>query len=220
VFYEVMRRLAWSVLRLGFGHRTIGAEHIPLTGGLILASNHVSHLDPPAVGVGARRPLHFMAKAELFRIPLFGGLIRRLNAYPVEREGADATALRHALLLLRRGEALLVFPEGTRGTPGGPLRQGRAGAGMLAALSGVPVVPTYVEGTGRALPRGASRPRRAPVTVRYGPPLRFERVGRERKKERYQEISDQIMAAIGRLRAEAEQASPSARPAPAVTVNR
>jgi 1-acyl-sn-glycerol-3-phosphate acyltransferase len=91
---------------------------------------------------------------------------------------------------------------------------------MLAALSGVPVVPTYVEGTGRALPRGASRPRRAPVTVRYGAPLRFERAGRERKKERYQEISDQIMAAIGRLRAEAEQASPSARPAPAVTVNR
>jgi 1-acyl-sn-glycerol-3-phosphate acyltransferase len=94
---------------------------------------------------------------------------------------------------------------------------------MLAALSAVPVVPVYVEGTGRALPRGASRPRRVPITVRYGKPLRFDRGERGdggRAKQRYQEISDEIMAAIGRLRAEAEQASPSARPAPAVNVNR
>jgi 1-acyl-sn-glycerol-3-phosphate acyltransferase len=223
VFYAVMKALALAVLRLLFRHRAIGVEHVPLTGGALLASNHMSHLDPPVVGVGAPRPLHFMAKAELFRIPLFGGLIRRLNAYPVEREGADARALRHALLLLRQGGALLVFPEGTRGTEGGPFGRGRAGAGMLAALSAVPVVPVYVEGTGRALPRGASRPRRVPITVRYGKPLRFDRGERGdggRAKQRYQEISDEIMAAIGRLRAEAEQASPSARPAPAVNVNR
>jgi 1-acyl-sn-glycerol-3-phosphate acyltransferase len=223
VFYAVMKALALAALRLLFRHRAIGVEHVPLTGGALLASNHMSHLDPPVVGVGAPRPLHFMAKAELFRIPLFGGMIRRLNAYPVEREGADASALRHALLLLRRGEALLVFPEGTRGTEGGPLGQGRAGTGMLAALAGVPVVPVYVEGTGRALPRGAGRPRLTRITVRYGPPLVFDRGkrgDRDRGKQRYQEISDQIMAAIGRLRAEAEQASPAASPAPAVNVNR
>jgi 1-acyl-sn-glycerol-3-phosphate acyltransferase len=223
VFYAFMRALTGAVLRLVFGFRAIGVEHVPLAGGAILAVNHVSHLDPPVVGVGAPRPLHFMAKAELFRVPLFGRMIRGLNAYPVEREGADARALRHALLLLRQGGALLVFPEGTRGTEGGPFGRGRAGAGMLAALSAVPVVPVYVEGTGRALPRGASRPRRVPITVRYGKPLRFDRGERGdggRAKQRYQEISDEIMAAIGRLRAEAEQASPSARPAPAVNVNR
>ena len=170
---------------------------------LLLAANHVSLFDPPVVGAGAPRPLHFMAKAELFRVPFLGWLIRNLNAHPVERDGADAAALRHALLLLREGKALLVFPEGTRGTEG-QLQPGRPGAGMLAALSEAPVVPVYVQGTGYALPRGASRPHRARVTVRYGPPLRFKR---GRGKHRYQEISDQIMAAIGRLKAEAEQAS-------------
>jgi 1-acyl-sn-glycerol-3-phosphate acyltransferase len=218
-----MKNAAWSVLWGLFRLRAIGVGNVPRAGGLMLAANHVSVLDPPVIGAAAPRPLHFMAKAELFRVPLLGGLVRRLNAYPVEREGADATALRHALLLLRRGEALLVFPEGTRGTEGAPLGRGRAGAGMLAALAEVPVVPVYVEGTGRVLPRGATRPRRAPITVRYGRPLTFERGergGRGRGKERYQEISDQIMAAIGRLRVEAEQASPAAPTAPAVNVNR
>jgi 1-acyl-sn-glycerol-3-phosphate acyltransferase len=218
-----MKTATWCVLRGFFRLRAIGVGNVPRAGGLMLAANHVSVFDPPVIGAAAPRPLHFMAKAELFRIPLLGRFVRRLHAYPVEREGADATALRHALLLLRRGEALLVFPEGTRGTEGGPLGRGRAGAGMLAALAEVPVIPVYVEGTGRVLPRGATRPRRAPITVRYGHPLTFvrgERGGRGRGKERYQEISDQIMAAIGRLRAEAEQASPAAPTAPAVNVNR
>jgi 1-acyl-sn-glycerol-3-phosphate acyltransferase len=211
VLYRVMKSLTHAVLRLLFRMRVIGAENIPPEGPALLAANHVSVLDPPVVGSGASRPLQFMAKAELFRIPLLGRLIRGLNAYPVEREGADAGALRHALLLLREGKALLVFPEGTRGTEGA-LQRGRPGAGMLAALSEAPVVPVYVEGTGRVLPRGATRMRRWPITVRYGPPLRFER---GRGKHRYQEISDQIMAAIDRLKAEAEQASPTARLEPA-----
>ena len=208
MLYQLLKALIFAALRLFFRFRAVGREHVPREGTVLLASNHVSLLDPPVVGAGAPRPLHFMAKAELFRTPLLGPLIRRLNAHPVERDGADAGALRHALLLLREGHALLVFPEGTRGTEG-RLQPGRPGAGMLAALSEAPVVPVYVQGTGYALPRGASRPRRAPITVRYGPALRFER---GRGKHRYQEISDQIMAAIGRLKAEAEQAS---RPIPA-----
>ncbi len=218
MLYRVLKPVTVALLRLFFRYRAIGRGHVPRTGRVLLAANHVSVLDPPVVGAGAPRPLHFMAKAELFRVPLFGGLIRRLNAHPVEREGADAAALRHALLLLREGQALLVFPEGTRGTEGGPLGRGRAGAGMLAALSEAPVVPVYIQGTGRVLPRGAKRLRLAPVTVRYGPPLVFgPREGR-RGKARYQEISDQIMAAIGRLKAEAEGAS-TALPGGATTDN-
>lgn len=213
MLYRVMKRLTWAVLRVVFRMRVIGVENVPREGPALLAANHVSVLDPPVVGSGASRPLQFMAKAELFRIPLLGRLIRGLNAYPVEREGADAGALRYALLLLREGKALLVFPEGTRGTEGA-LQRGRPGAGMLAALSEAPVVPVYVEGTGRVLPRGASRVRLWPITVRYGPPLYFER---GRGKHRYQEISDQIMAAIGRLKAEAEQASSPNPSGPATT---
>jgi 1-acyl-sn-glycerol-3-phosphate acyltransferase len=213
MLYRILRPLTYAVLRLFFGFRAIGRENVPLEGRLLLAANHVSALDPPVVGSAAPRPLHFMAKAELFRVPFLGWLISHLNAHPVERDGADAAALRHALLLLREEKALLVFPEGTRGTEG-QLQPGRPGTGMLVALSEAPVVPVYVQGTGHALPRGASRPQRACVTVRYGPPLRFER-GRGRR--RYQEISDQIMAAIGRLKAEAEQASSSSPTGPTTT---
>jgi 1-acyl-sn-glycerol-3-phosphate acyltransferase len=215
VLYDLLKLVTRMVFRLFFGLRAIGADNVPREGAVLLASNHVSLLDPPAVGSGVARRLHYMAKAELFRVPLLGALIRRLNAYPVEREGADAAALRHALLLLREGQGLLVFPEGTRGTEG-QLQRGRAGAGMLAALSEAPVVPVYVQGTGQVWPRGANRPRRGRVTVRYGPPLRFQR---GRGKNRYQEICDEIMAAIGRLKAEADLASTPAPGGPAVNPN-
>jgi 1-acyl-sn-glycerol-3-phosphate acyltransferase len=213
MLYQILRRLTYVTLKVFFGFRAIGRENVPLEGPLLLAANHVSAMDPPVVGSAAPRPLHYMAKAELFRVPFLGWLISHLNAHPVERDGADATALRHALLLLREKKALLVFPEGTRGTEG-TLQPGRPGAGMLAALSEAPVVPVYVQGTGEALPRGASRPQLTTVTVRYGPPLRFER---GRGRHRYQEISDQIMAAIGRLKAEAEQASSSSPTGPTIT---
>jgi len=146
-----------------------------------------------------------MAKAELFRVPLLGGLIRRLNAHPVDRSGSDAAALRLALGLLRDGRALLVFPEGTRGTEGS-LQRGRAGVGMLAALAEARVVPVYVQGTGRALPRGAVFPRPTRITVACGPALQF---ARERGRDRYQAVSDEIMAAIGRLKGEVEPRTPS-----------
>lgn len=210
MLYAVLKAQVVAILRLVFRFRAFGRDNVPRQGPVLLAANHVSVLDPPVVGAGAPRPLHFMAKAELFGVPLLGGLIRSLNAYPVEREGADAGALRRALGLLEDGQALLVFPEGTRGSEG-RLQSARAGAGMLAALSEAPVVPVYIQGTGRVLPRGASRPRRARISVWYGPPLRFART---RGRGRYQEISDQIMAAIGRLKAEAEGA-----PAPMNRVN-
>jgi 1-acyl-sn-glycerol-3-phosphate acyltransferase len=205
VLYSILKPLIALVARLTCGFRSVGAEHVPREGAVLLAANHISALDPPVVGAATSRHLHYMAKAELFRIPFLGWLIRTLNAHPVEREGADVAALRHARLLLREGKALLVFPEGTRGTEG-LLAPGRAGAGMLAAHSEAPVVPVYIQGTGRVLPRGATRPYRAPILVAFGRPLRFSR---GRGKQRYQEISDEIMAAIARLKAEVE-----GRPAP------
>jgi 1-acyl-sn-glycerol-3-phosphate acyltransferase len=198
MFYGTLKLLSRVILRLCFRQRAVGVEHVPAVGPVLLAANHVSFLDPPAIGAPVGRQLHYLAKQELFGMPLVGGLIRRLNAHPVAREQADAAALRLALSLLKAGHALLVFPEGTRGTEGA-LGEGRAGVGMLAALAGVPVVPVFVEGTGRALPRGASFPRPARITVAYGPPLTFER---QRGKQRYQAVSDAIMAAIARLRDE------------------
>jgi 1-acyl-sn-glycerol-3-phosphate acyltransferase len=199
VLYAALKPLALGLFRLGFRLTGNGVERVPRRGSLLLAANHQSVLDPPLIGAVLPRELDFMAKAELFRVPLFGGLIRRLHAHPVDRTGSDAGALRLALRLLAEGRALLVFPEGTRGT-GGRLGPARPGAGMLAALSGAPVLPVYVRGSDRALPRGAVVPRPARVTVTFGQPMRF---ARGRGKGRYQEISDEIMAAIGRLMAEA-----------------
>ncbi len=207
MLYAVLKPLAVGAARACFRIRARGAEGVPRQGPLLLAANHSSVLDPPLVGVVLPRELDFLAKAELFRVPLFGALIRRLNAHPVERAGSDAAALRMALRLLAKGRALLVFPEGTRG-PEGRLRPARPGTGMLAALSGAPVVPVFIEGSGHALPRGAVLPRPHRVTVSFGAPLRFTAA---RGKTQYQAISDEIMAAIGRLQAEAGRRPPDPR---------
>ncbi len=187
------------VLRLLFRLEVRGAEHVPAVGPAMIVANHSSALDPPVVAVAAPRPLHFMAKAELFSIPLFGRLIRAVNARPVRRGGADPRALREALRILERGQALLVFPEGTRG-PEGVLREGRAGAGMLALLSGAPVVPAYLEGPGRALPRGRSLPRPGKIRVIFGPSLSFGKMDDGHRRERYLSASGEMMAAIARLK--------------------
>jgi 1-acyl-sn-glycerol-3-phosphate acyltransferase len=139
-----------------------------------------------------------MAKAELFRVPLLGALIARLNARPVRREGADAGALRTALRILHEGGVLLMFPEGTRG-PEGTLREAKPGAAMLAVLSGATVVPVFIRGSGRAWPRGQRLPRPAKVTVTFGEPLAFERRDAEGRKADYEAVSRAMMAAIGRL---------------------
>jgi 1-acyl-sn-glycerol-3-phosphate acyltransferase len=160
-------------------------------------------LDPPLVGAMAPRPLSYLAKEELFRIPLFGRLIAAVNARPVRREGADAKALRTALRLLEKGEALLVFPEGTRGDEG-TLRTAKAGAGMLAVLSGVPVVPAYVRGSGGVWPRGRSLPRPGKVVVTFGRPMTFERTTGSDRKEQYEAASRAMMDAIERLKHDGE----------------
>ena len=199
MLYAVLRLMAWLLARLLFRVEVRGAEHVPRTGPAMIVANHSSVLDPAIVAGVTPRPLHFLAKAELFSIPLFGRLIRAVNARPVRREGSDARALREALRILQGGHALLVFPEGTRG-PEGALREGKAGAGMLALLTGAPVVPAYVEGTGRALPRGRAVPRPTKVRVSFGPPLSFGKVEGPHRKERYREASGEMMAAIARLK--------------------
>ena len=144
------------------------------------------------------RQLTFLAKAELFRVPGFGALIRRLGAQPLRREGADPSALRTAQRVLAEGKALLVFPEGTRGDEG-DLREPKAGAALLAVQSGAAVVPAYVRGSGRAWPRGRRLPRPVKVVVTFGAPLRFLRPTGADRKAHYEAASRQMMAAIAAL---------------------
>jgi CMP/dCMP kinase len=196
--YAVCKPIALAIMRALWRLEGRGLQHVPASGPVLLVSNHSSVLDPPFVGGVAPRQLTFLAKAELFEVPLFGRLIHGLNARPVRREGADAGALRVALRALERGAALLVFPEGTRGDEG-QLREPKPGAALLAVLSGAPVVPVRVHGSGRAWPRGRRLPRPAKVVVTFGPALRFERPAGDRK-EHYESVSRQMMTAIARLR--------------------
>jgi CMP/dCMP kinase len=197
-FYASMRVLAVGIMRAMFGLEATGTEHVPARGPVLLVSNHSSLLDPPLVGGASPRQLTFLAKAELFRVPGFGRLIHALNARPVRREGADAAALRMALRVLEQGGALLVFPEGTRGAEG-ELREAKPGAALLAVLSGAPVVPVLVRGSGRAWPRGRRLPRPAKVRVAFGPPLRFPRPTGGDRKDHYDSVSRDMMAAIAQL---------------------
>jgi 1-acyl-sn-glycerol-3-phosphate acyltransferase len=217
MLYAILKPIAVALMRLLFGLEAKGRELVPATGPVLIVSNHVSVLDPPLVGGSVPRPVFFLAKEELFRIPLFGRLVRALNARPVRRDGTDMRALKAALGLLREGRALLVFPEGTRGREGQAPREAKPGVGMLAVLSGAPVVPVYISGSGAALPRGHALPRPAKVRVTFGPPLHFKavagaeggpegkRAGDDGRKEAYREAAQEMMRAIAQLRAQQKQ---------------
>ncbi len=204
MLYAVLKPIAAALMRLFFRLEIRGREHVPLMGPLLLVSNHVSLLDPPLVGGSAPRPLYFLAKEELFRVPLLGRLIHGVNARPVKRDGSDMRALKMALRLLGEGKAILIFPEGTRGR-GGRLGEGKAGAGMLAVMSGAAVVPVHVSGSERALPRGRALPRPAKVRVVFGPPLHFKPGRGDARKESYREASAEMMRAIAQLRDQQER---------------
>ena len=199
MLYRILIWAAALLSRLFFSLRVLGRERVPLTGPFLLVANHASFFDPVVAGVACPRPLAFMAKAELFRVPFLGWLIRRVHAFPVRRDGADPSAFRRALGVLEGGRPLLVFPEGTRGSEG-ILRPAKAGAGMLAVRSGVPVVPAYIQGTGTALGRGQKWPRLVPLTVAFGPPIEFDRGARG--KRAYEAAASRMMAAIARLQEE------------------
>ena len=205
MLYAVLKPLVAAVFRLFCRLEGRDTDHVPRDGALMLVANHSSFLDPPLGGAVTPRQLGFLAKEELFRIPLFGRLIHALNARPLRRGGADPKALRAALRVLDEGRALLVFPEGTRGEEG-VLRTPKAGAGMLAVLSGVPVVPVYIEGSGRVWPRDRALPRPGKVIVRFGPPLRFARGEGSERKGRYEAASRAMMDAIAALKPSGEPA--------------
>ena len=215
MLYEIVKPVVGMLARLLFGLRGRGIEHVPSQGAVMLVANHSSVLDPPLVGVVLPRQLSFLAKMDLFRIPLFGWLIRRLNARPIRRDGADPRALRMALRMLGEGRMLLIFPEGTRG-PEGVLRAAKPGAGMLAVVSGAPVVPVYIAGSGRAWPRGRRLPRPGKVVVTFGPAMRFERGNESDRKHDYEAASRAMMHAIARLGAMASPATAADPPRPEI----
>lgn len=190
VLYGISYVVCRPLFRLAFRMSRGGAEHIPRTGPVLFVSNHISGADPPLLGGGALpRRLHFMAKKELFANPLARWFISRTGAFPVDRGGADRNAIRMAKDVLTRGDALLMFPEGTRSEDG---RLGPAwpGAGSLALDPEVKVVPMAIWGSQR---------RWGPVRIEIGAPLDLSDLTDGPRSERARIAAERMMAAIAEL---------------------
>jgi 1-acyl-sn-glycerol-3-phosphate acyltransferase len=193
-----------------FRWRVFGAENVPLTGGVILASNHASFLDPPLVGAGLKRDINYLARESLFRFPGIGALLRSWNSVPVDREGGGARGLKKILDRLLAGGGIILFSEGTR-TRDGRLQPARSGIGLTVIKSTAPVVPVRVFGTYEAYGRHITIPRPRRIAVKYGAPMNFEALRAEAKtcdktrlKQIYQQVADEIMAAIAKLELKAD----------------
>ena len=185
--------------RLLFRYKAYGMENLPKSGSYIIAANHVSFLDPPAVGAFIPRKLNFPAKKELFKNKYFGWYMRKIRTIPIAEDAMSYGSVKELIGKVRGGIPLVIFPEGTRGD-GDSFLDPEPGVAYFALKFNLPVVPVYVKGTEKALPRNARFIRLKPVRVYYGKPKRYEMpVGLDKDKA-YREISYKIMEEIGKLK--------------------
>ena len=192
-----------TILKVFFKFTIKGKENIPRKGPFIIASNHISYADPAVVGVTCNTmPVMFMAKKDLFSAPFFGWWFKALGCIPVERKSGNFTSLKKAVQRLREGKVLGIFPEGTRSFDG-CLQKAEPGIGLIAAKSGVPIVPVYVSGTEKALPKGKRMPRPCRVKARVGKTVDIsESVKISDRKKRYESVGEKVMDAIFKLKDE------------------
>lgn len=185
--YVFARSVAKLYMQLSFKIEVIGTENIPNDQGVLICSNHIHNFDPPLVGITSPRPIHFMAKEELFNVPILKNLLPNINAFPIKRGMSDRNALRTALQVLKDKKVLGMFPEGTRSKTG-ELQKGLAGAGFIALKSDAAIVPVAIIGSYQAFKK---------IKIVYGKPLNFQEY-RERKVSA-EEATEIIMNEIQRL---------------------
>jgi 1-acyl-sn-glycerol-3-phosphate acyltransferase len=196
---------SFTLLRFYFHGKALNPERFPRTGPVIIAANHESYLDPFLIGAGLPRALNYLCRESMFRFPIVGFYLRSVNCIPVDRDGGGAKGLMAIRDRLVGGDAVILFPEGTR-TPDGNIQRAHAGIGLLIIKSTAPVMPVRVFGMYRAYNRHMLFPRPWHAMIKYGRPMLFERQREEAKtcskarlKVIYQEVSDELMDTIARL---------------------
>ena len=183
-------------------YKVYGIKNVPKTGGVIIASNHASYIDPPAVGASSRkmRMTHFMARDTLFRNPLMGGFLRKVGVIPLDRDRGDIKAMKTAIQLLRDGASVALFPEGTRSMDG-TLQPAKPGIGFLVAKGNAPVVPVYVHGSYEAWSKHSGGMKCKPVSVIFGQLITQEEIrGLGEGRDAYGQIGELIMKRIAELK--------------------
>jgi len=199
LLYRCAQTIFFLYFKIFHRFRVSGLEHVPSDGAFLLASNHVSFFDPPALGCRVPRDLHYFARKSLFK-GLLGKLITAFNSIPVDRGSADVSSFKKALKVLDKGSPLLVFPEGTRSLDGS-LQAAKAGVGLIAIKASVPVLPARVIGGFEILGKGCKWPKiGSRLTIVYGPLLQIETLDPGPKTaKRSQIVADAIMEAVGKL---------------------
>ncbi|MBH5317980.1 1-acyl-sn-glycerol-3-phosphate acyltransferase [Paenibacillus sp. GSMTC-2017] len=186
MLYRIAQFLLRMIYTLIFRLEAKGLHHIPNEGPVILASNHISNFDPPTIGVKVPRKVHFMAKEELFKVPVLGPLIRAVGAFPVKRGGVSKDAIKSAITLVKSGEVMGIFPEGSRSNVGAA----KKGAAMIAIRSGAVIVPVAIVGN--------YKPFRKTLVI-YGEPIDLTAIIEESSPEMLEQVTDAVMNRIREL---------------------
>ena len=199
LWYQFLRWLIYSAGILAYRVRYFGRENIPKTGPVLVVSNHQSHFDPPLVGAGVNRRMNYLARETLFRFAPLGWLIHSLDAIPIDRDGMGLNGIKESLRRLKRGEMVLIFPEGTR-TPNGEMATFRPGFTVLAARSKAWILPVAIEGAFDAWPRSRNLPRLGTIHVLYGQPIPPEEVAGCDERDLVAEVERRVRRCHAMLR--------------------
>lgn len=200
MLYRYTRFTAHILLRGLFHLQVTGRKNLRKVRGAVIAVNHSSFADPVFAGVACTRPIYYIARKDLFNNRLFGWFLRAINVLPFNRDAPDTITLKKAIRLLQGGKMVLIFPEGTRSYDGN-LMTPHPGIGFIALKAGAPIIPMYIDGAHKILPRGAGFIRLAKGRVRIGEPIYLDTWLRKDRIERsdYEEVADLVMQRLRKL---------------------
>jgi 1-acyl-sn-glycerol-3-phosphate acyltransferase len=198
-WYQFWRHVLQVVAVLVYRVRYSGRENIPADGGVLVVSNHQSHFDPPLVGIGCSRQMNYVARVTLFNVRLFGWILKSVGGVPIDRDGIGLSGIKASLKLLKNGQMVLIFPEGTR-TSDGQIAPFRPGFTTLAARSNAAILPVAIEGAFKVWPRTKKFPGLGNIRVHYGLPIPHAQIAGRDEREVLAEVERRVRDCLAELR--------------------